>query len=367
MCAPGVVHTQPKERKRFALPIRPNFIPETIFSTPVWPTTARLIWLAQIGVQISRSGRMEPEKTAAAPVLTQPAAGVGDCGKVVWAVREHGQCWPAVIYRTPGAANVALAPGAAALPPDYDPHTQCVAVFLGGCTEASVIPISHTVDYEEGMACCAELAAAADGVRLESLCRAVREGCILSGVSSVIARTPSALTACRYSQSVWVLQDAAACEEAHGYMGSSVTVPLSYWLGGGGTCTAEVVSATRIKNSDYHGWGCSVKLDTTIRGRLEWHIPIHCMRRFPAAARVPAAGQANALRVDMRKYAKHLAAACEKQQNRRHRNRNKGECCVCKAVTYFVCPLCSPGGAQNQLFVCGGLGSVCFVRAHGAE
>ena len=103
----------------------------------------------------------------------------------------------------------------------------------------------------------------------------------------------------------------------------------------------------RVKTSDYHGWGCSVKLDTTIRGRLEWHIPIHCMRRFAAAARVPAAGQANALRVDMRKYAKHLAAACEKNQSA-NRNRNKGECCVCSALTYFVCPLCSPGGVQNN-------------------
>jgi hypothetical protein len=354
-----VVHTQPKERKRFALPIRPNFIPEHRLTTQFGPPQHAFIWLAQIAVQSSRTGCMEPQK------LAQPAAGVGDCGKVVWAVREHGQCWPAVIYRTPKAAAVALGPGAAALPPDCDPHTQRVAVFLGGCTEASVIPISHTVDYEEGMACCAELTAG-DGVRLDSLCKAVREGCIMSGVSSVIARTPSVLAACRCSQSVWVVQDEAACEEAHGYMGRSVTVPLSYWLGGGGTCTAEVVSAMRIKTSDYHGWGCSVKLDTTIRGRLEWHIPIHCMRRFAAATRVPAAGQANALRVDMRKYAKHLAAACEKNQSA-NRNRNKGECCVCSALTYFVCPLCSPGGVQKQLFVCGGLGSVCFVRAHGAE
>lgn len=316
------------------------------------------------------AGPRQQEKTAATaapPVLAQPAAGVGDCGKVVWAVRKHGQCWPAVIYRTPGAAAVALAPGAAALPPDYDPHTQRFAVFLGGCTEASVIPISHTVDYEEGMACCAELAAA-DGVRLESLCRAVREGCMLSGVSSVIARKPSALAACRYSQSVWVLQDAAACEEAHGYIGSSVTVPLSYWLGGGGTCTAEVVSATRIKNSDYHGWGCSVKLDTTIRGRLEWHIPIHCMRRFAAAARVPAACQADSLSVDMRKYATHLTAACEKRSSLA-RNRNKGKCSVCSATTFFVCPLCSPAGGNTFVpyYVCGGVGSVCFVRAHGAK
>ena len=338
--------------------------------------------------------QLAPATSATAPAAAAAAAAAAgappeDDGILVWAVREHGQCWPAMLYRSPEGAAAAASPGAAgaAVPADYDPEAQRVAVFLDGseCRHCAVVSIDQTVGFVEGLGSDSSSGRAARSATEEeeggggqercgdsdSLRRAIRGACAAAGCLAL--QPPSAPAACRIAQSVWVAHDASAREGARSYAGRAVRVPRSYWLGGPGECHGRVVSAVRIENEDYCGWGCSVRFSAAVRGRSEWHLPTHCVRRFaatespliPTALRSGGAGgvgevgardEGGSERVQLWALGNHLSTL-KCQTGRLRKNM---VCAVCAKPTLYMCE-----HEDCKVFLCNiGGDSECALRYH---
>ena len=360
----------------------------------------RLIMVQQEGSGMPKSPASPPAapprasaffaaSTAAAPDVRVPAAAAAPAcdrgGEVVWAVREPGLCWPALLFRSPEAAFLRCGSAQAiAVPPDYDHAVMRVAIFLDA-RSCAIVPLDHTVGFEDILSSChANVSAAVSSPALDfvtrSLSRAICDGCTLAGCLPLLpAHARAALQAAQQARST---VDASAWRKACSFVGCRARVPLSYWLCGTGEVGGQVLCAVRIENDDYHGWGCRVRFSPDANGRDEWDLPVHDLRRFatskPTAAVCALSGAADASAtpgrcsttakaaegaashaIDINVYREHAAAAIKMDADEQQRSKHALPCAACRRPTRFTCPLC-----KVRLCHLTDGNPACFVQYH---